>query len=66
MGIVWKKPNDFCLIPGTGVIRYSFVGFEAGFNSKTTFYTVFKKFIGLTPTEYPEKNKPERERDFQE
>jgi AraC-like DNA-binding protein len=31
------------------------VGFEAGFNSKTTFNTVFKKFTGLTPTEYKEK-----------
>jgi YesN/AraC family two-component response regulator len=28
------------------------VGFEAGFNSKTTFNTVFKKFTGVTPTDF--------------
>jgi AraC-like DNA-binding protein len=31
------------------------VGFEAGFNSKTTFNTVFKRFTGLTPTDYRDK-----------
>ena len=34
------------------------VGFEAGFNSKTTFNTVFKKFTGLTPTEFKNQDKP--------
>jgi AraC-like DNA-binding protein len=33
------------------------VGFEAGFNSKTTFNTVFKKFTGLTPTDFRDKEK---------
>ena len=31
------------------------VGFEAGFNSKTTFNTVFKKYTGMTPTEFRDK-----------
>ena len=33
------------------------VGFEAGFNSKTTFNTVFKKFTGLTPTDFRERQR---------
>ena len=33
------------------------VGFESGFNSKTTFNTVFKKFTGLTPTEFKNQQK---------
>lgn len=37
-GTVWKK------------LTILSVGFETGFNSKTTFNTVFKKFTGLTPT----------------
>jgi AraC-like DNA-binding protein len=31
------------------------VGLDAGFNSKTTFNTVFKKFTGMTPSDYRQK-----------
>ncbi|TMI93217.1 MAG: AraC family transcriptional regulator [Bacteroidetes bacterium] len=33
------------------------VSFEAGFISKITFNTVFKKITGLTPTEFRQKNR---------
>ena len=31
------------------------IGFECGFNSKTTFNTVFKKAVGKTPTQFRNK-----------
>jgi AraC-like DNA-binding protein len=34
--------------------------FEAGFNSKATFNTIFKRKVGLTPTEFREKNSSKR------
>ena len=35
------------------------VAFEAGFNSTTTFNTVFKKFTGLTPSEFRQRQEVE-------
>ena len=33
------------------------IAFESGFNSKTTFNTAFKKFVGLSPSEYVKQQK---------
>ncbi|MBL7864526.1 MAG: AraC family transcriptional regulator [Cyclobacteriaceae bacterium] len=45
------------LDPGNKNYKIISVAFDAGFNSKTTFNTVFKKFTGLTPTDFRDRQK---------
>jgi AraC-like DNA-binding protein len=47
-----EEAKRLLLAPGNRNYTILSVGFEAGFNSKTTFNTVFKKFTGLTPTAF--------------
>jgi AraC-like DNA-binding protein len=41
--------------PGSKNFTILSIGFEAGFNSKTPFNTVFKKIAGFTPTDFRDK-----------
>ncbi len=52
-----EEAKQLLLEPGNRNYTILSIGFEAGFNSKTTFNTVFKKFTGHTPTEYREKHR---------
>jgi len=51
-----EEAKRLLLDPRTQNFTILSVGFESGFNSKTTFNTVFKKFTGFTPTDFKIKN----------
>jgi AraC-like DNA-binding protein len=51
-----EEAKRLLLDPKTKNNKILALGFDSGFNSKTTFNTVFKKFTGLTPTEFREKH----------
>ena len=42
--------------PGSRNSKILSLGMDAGFNSKTTFNTVFKKFTGLTPSDFKQQH----------
>ncbi len=47
-----KKAKTLLEDPKNESLTFSAIGFDAGFNSKTTFYNAFKKVTGTTPAQY--------------
>jgi AraC-like DNA-binding protein len=54
-----EEAKRLLLDPKTRNNKVLALGFDSGFNSKTTFNTVFKKFTGLTPSEFREQHQEE-------
>lgn len=50
-----NKAKELLVCPEHAHLNMLVIGFQSGFNSKTSFNTTFKKFTGLTPTDYRNK-----------
>ncbi len=50
-----EKAKTLLLEPKYNDYNIEAIGFECGFNSKSAFYSAFKKFTNLTPTEFKKK-----------
>jgi AraC-like DNA-binding protein len=51
-----EKAKTILLEPKYDDYSIEAIGFECGFNSKSTFYTSFKKFTNATPSEFKKEN----------
>jgi AraC-like DNA-binding protein len=51
-----EKAKTILLEPKYDDYSIEAIGFECGFNSKSTFYTAFKKFTNATPSEFKKEN----------
>jgi AraC-like DNA-binding protein len=51
-----EKAKTLLIVPKYADYNIEAIGYECGFNSKSTFYLAFKKFTTITPTEFRKQN----------
>lgn len=53
-----QKAKELLADPENNHFKITSIAYDSGFNSKSTFYNLFRRTEGITPTEFRKKNQP--------